>query len=53
LVIPQIRAWTKADEYRSIQIEMSSFADIGDAGKWDPRNPETADHSMAYLIAGR
>ena len=25
--------------------------EIGDAPKWDPRNRETADHSMPYMFA--
>jgi 2-methylcitrate dehydratase len=49
-VIPAVRAWTKADEIDSIHVEMpfSGWLEIADPPKWDPRNHETADHSMAY-----
>jgi len=49
-VIPTIRAWTKAENIESVQIEMpfSGWLEIADPPKWDPRNRETADHSMAY-----
>jgi 2-methylcitrate dehydratase len=52
-VIPSIREWTKVDDIASIQIEMSHHAwqEIADPAKWDPRNRETADHSMPYTIA--
>lgn len=49
-VIPEIRAWTKAEDIESIHVEMpfSGWLEIADPPKWDPRNHETADHSMAY-----
>ena len=49
-VIPEIRAWTKAEDIQSIHVEMpfSGWLEIADPPKWDPRNHETADHSMAY-----
>jgi 2-methylcitrate dehydratase len=52
-VIPQIRAWTRVEEIASIQHEMPFFGwqEIADPPKWDPRNHETADHSIPYLIA--
>lgn len=52
-LIPQIRAWTRADEIASIQHEMPYFGwqEIADPPKWDPRNHETADHSIPYLIS--
>jgi 2-methylcitrate dehydratase len=52
-VIPEIRAWTKVDNIASIDIEAypHTIMEIGDPPKWDPRNPETADHSLPYLIA--
>jgi 2-methylcitrate dehydratase len=52
-LIPQIRAWTKVENIASIQHHMPfhPWQEIADPPKWDPRNPETADHSMPYLIA--
>jgi len=52
-LIPEMRAWTKVDEIASIQLDMNSagLGEIGDAPKWDPRNRETADHSMPFLLA--
>jgi 2-methylcitrate dehydratase len=52
-VIPQIRAWTRAEDIASIQHEMPYFGwqEIADPPKWDPRNHETADHSIPYLLA--
>ena len=52
-IIPQIRAWTKPENIASIHIEMpfSGWLEIADPPKWDPRNRETADHSMAYEAA--
>jgi 2-methylcitrate dehydratase len=49
-VIPEIRAWTSAENIESIHVEMpfSGWLEIADPPKWDPRNHETADHSMAY-----
>jgi 2-methylcitrate dehydratase len=52
-IIPQVRAWTKAADIASIHVEMnfSGWLEIADPPKWDPRNRETADHSMAYEVA--
>src|SRR5262245_4413333 len=52
-VISEMRAWTKPGEIDSIHIYMNSagVGEIGDAPKWDPRNRETADHSMPYIFA--
>jgi len=52
-LIPQIRAWTKVDEIDSIHYEMpfSGWQEIADPPKFDPRNRETADHSMPYMLA--
>ncbi|MGH9642348.1 MAG: MmgE/PrpD family protein, partial [Terriglobales bacterium] len=52
-VIPQIKAWTKAEDITSIHVEMpfSGWLEIADPPKWDPRNRETADHSMPYEAA--
>ena len=52
-IIPQVRAWTKVEDIASIHIEMpfSGWLEIADPPKWDPRNRETADHSMPYEAA--
>ena len=51
--MPQMRAWTKADEIASIQYDMTfgDWEEVGDAPKWDPRNRDTADHSIPYVLA--
>lgn len=48
-----LHEWTKPNEIASIGIECSYFAwqEISDPPKWDPRNRETADHSMPYNVA--
>jgi 2-methylcitrate dehydratase len=53
LLIPEMRAWTRPEEIEMIDYYMntSGFGEIGDAPKWDPRNRETADHSMPYIFA--
>jgi 2-methylcitrate dehydratase len=52
-LIPQMRAWTKPDEIESIQYYMTfgDWEEVGDAPKWDPRNRDTADHSIPYVLA--
>ena len=52
-LIPQIRAWTKHDEIASIDyyLQFLDWEEVGDAPKWDPRNRETADHSLPYVLA--
>jgi 2-methylcitrate dehydratase len=52
-VIPEVTAWTKPEDIAAIQIEMSHLGalEIGESVKWDPRNRETADHSMAFTVA--
>jgi 2-methylcitrate dehydratase len=52
-LMPQIRAWTKYDEIASIEYYMpfGNWEEIGDAPKWDPRNRDTADHSLPYVLA--
>jgi 2-methylcitrate dehydratase len=52
-LIPQMRAWTKVDEIASIQYDMTfgDWEEVGDAPKWDPRNRDTADHSIPYVLA--
>jgi 2-methylcitrate dehydratase len=48
--VPDMRAWTKPEEIESIHHFMGAWAEIGDPPKWDPRNRETADHSMPYML---
>jgi 2-methylcitrate dehydratase len=50
---PSIRAWTKVDDIDSIVAELpfDGWQEIADPPKWDPRNRETADHSLPYIIS--
>jgi 2-methylcitrate dehydratase len=50
---PAIRQWTKVEEIESIQVEypFSHWMENADPPKWDPRNRETADHSMPFVLA--
>jgi 2-methylcitrate dehydratase len=52
-LLPEIRRWTGEGEIESIQYDMTSdnWQEVGSAPKWDPRNRETADHSLPYLLA--
>jgi 2-methylcitrate dehydratase len=52
-LIPQMREWTKVDDIESIKYEMpfGGWQEIADPPKFDPRNRETADHSMPYMLA--
>ncbi len=51
--LADIRSWTKVDEIESIQYDMTfdNWQEVGSAPKWDPRNHETADHSLPFLLA--
>jgi 2-methylcitrate dehydratase len=53
VLLPEIRRWTSIDEIDSVQYDMTSdnWQEVGSAPKWDPRNRETADHSLPYLFA--
>ena len=51
MIVPEMRAWTKVEDIASIQYDMTDLGEISDAPKWDPRNRETADHSMPYILA--
>jgi 2-methylcitrate dehydratase len=50
---PAIKAWTKPEDIASIYIELpfDGWQETADPPKWDPRNHETADHSMPYVVA--
>lgn len=52
-IIPEVRAWTKIEDIASIHVELNfvGWLEIADPPKWDPRNRETADHSLPYEIA--
>ena len=52
-LIPAIRAWTQAVDIASIRVDFpfEAWMEIGDPPKWDPRNRETADHSIAYVLS--
>jgi 2-methylcitrate dehydratase len=49
--VPAIREWTKAEDIESINIWTNHWWENADPPKWDPRNRETADHSMPYVVA--
>jgi 2-methylcitrate dehydratase len=52
-IIPQVRAWTRVEDVAAIHVELNfvGWLEIADPPKWDPRNRETADHSLPYEIA--
>ena len=52
-MIPEVRTWTRAEDIAAIHVELNrvGWLEIADPPKWDPRNRETADHSLAYEIA--
>lgn len=52
-IMPEIRAWTRADEIEAIQYDLTfgNWQEVGGNAKWDPRNHDTADHSMPYVLA--
>jgi 2-methylcitrate dehydratase len=53
-IAPSVMEWTKADEIASMDFvtgSMYQWQEVCDPPKWDPRNRETADHSMPYNIA--
>ena len=52
-LIPAVREFTKPEDIASIYIELpyDGWLETADPPKWDPRNRETADHSMPYVIA--
>jgi 2-methylcitrate dehydratase len=52
-IMPDIRAWTRADEIESIQYDLTfdNWQEVAGNAKWDPRNHDTADHSLPYVLA--
>jgi 2-methylcitrate dehydratase len=52
-LIPDLLQWTKPAEIELIHYDMAAgnWEEVGSAPKWDPRNRETADHSVPFVIA--
>ena len=52
-IAPDLIRWARPEEIASIDVQFQYFGwqEISDPPKWDPRNRETADHSMPYNIA--
>jgi 2-methylcitrate dehydratase len=52
-IAPELVAWTKADQVAAIKMEFSFalWQEDADPPKWDPRNKETADHSLPYIVS--
>ena len=48
-----LREWAKPEEIAAVEFEVSfgTWQETNDAPKWDPRNRETADHSLPYEFA--
>ncbi len=51
MMLPEVRSWVKPEDIAHIHFDMGDWEEIGDAPKWDPRNRQTADHSLPYIIA--
>jgi 2-methylcitrate dehydratase len=50
--LPQLHKFaSRPEDIDSVLVEVSSWGETGDPAKWDPQNEETADHSMAYVVA--
>ena len=51
-IAPELVAWTGPDEVASIKMEFNFglWQEDADPPKWDPRNEETADHSLPYIV---
>jgi 2-methylcitrate dehydratase len=53
-IMPEIRAWVgNVDDIESMQYDMTfgDWQEIGSNPKWDPRNRDTADHGLPYVLA--
>ena len=53
ILVPAVREWAKAEEIESMDLRVRSiyqWQEVCDPPKWDPRNKETADHSLPYNI---
>jgi 2-methylcitrate dehydratase len=51
--VSEIRRWSPVEDIESIDITMSAVAarHVADPPKYRPRNRETADHSLPYMLA--
>jgi 2-methylcitrate dehydratase len=50
--LPELHKFaSRPEDIDSVVVEVTSWGETGDPAKWDPQNEETADHSMAYVIA--
>src|SRR5262249_54527968 len=52
-LVPEVLSWANGEEIEQIEIVMSERAvrHVADPAKYDPRNRETADHSLPYMLA--
>ncbi len=50
-MMPEVRSWVTPEEVASIHWDTGDWEEISDSPKWDPRNRQTADHSLPYIIA--
>jgi 2-methylcitrate dehydratase len=52
-LVPRIREWTAVDAIESIEMDLPErlAKHLGDEPKFDPKNRETADHSLPYMLA--
>ena len=53
-IMPEIRAWVgNPDDIESMQYDMTfgDWQEIGSNPKWDPRNRDTADHGLPYVLS--
>jgi 2-methylcitrate dehydratase len=53
-IMPEIRRWVgNVDDIESMQYDMTfgDWQEIGSNPKWDPRNRDTADHGLPYVLA--
>ncbi len=52
-IAPDLVAWTGPDEVAAIKMEFdfTLWQEDADPQKWDPRNKETADHSLPYIVS--
>src|SRR5262249_8443679 len=52
-IMPEIRAWVgNPDDIESMMYDMTfgDWQEIGSNPKWDPRNRDTADHGLPYVL---
>jgi 2-methylcitrate dehydratase len=52
-IAPDLVAWTGPQEVAAIKMEFNFtlWQEDADPQKWDPRNKETADHSLPFIIS--